>query len=408
MLRLERDKLVAALRDLAQTVAKGSTIPILGHLYVETGSHGARLITTNMDQWMEVKLPAQVDGARRFCLPFDELRTLAQAAGAGAEISIEQGGFQATLRAGTLRARLPTLPPEEFPVQALAEAPETRADPDDDDPGPARAEIQMPAAALRRLLSMARVAIGTDETRYYLCGIHLCRHATLPALQAVATNSAMLVTAWHPLEDLPPLPPVILPAVAVASMVALLDRAEAEESVTLTLTRNRAAVEVGGKRFHTKLVDGTFPEFQRIVPPESDHPILVPRAAMVEAIEGIMPLGKTQDGKLRSSALHLLGGQRGRLTLAVGEGNTVAVRRIDGGIEGSFPERTCYNGFELLPLLRMLEGEAVVAHFHEEASSDPMRAALRFDPPRDDATGRWLALIMQFKGIPPQLGDLDG
>ena len=156
------------------------------------------------------------------------------------------------VNAGRSRFNLSTLPRDDFPVIAEGELP-TR--------------FELPAATLRQIIDKTHFAISTEETRYYLMGIFL--HVSDDQLKAAATDGHRLARVTVPKPDgADGMPDVIIPRKCVGELRKLLDEVEGTVEVSLSPTKVRFGL--GSAVLTSKLIDGTFPDYNRVIPTGND------------------------------------------------------------------------------------------------------------------------------------------
>jgi DNA polymerase-3 subunit beta len=270
-LTAERDALLSAVERAARVIERRNTIPVLATMKVV--AEKGRLVLTGTDLDMEVTTtcPAEVAQAGGAAMPLTAVEFLKKLpAGAQVEITSEKG--RATLKAGRSRATLNTLDVEDFPeLPAVA--------------GEA-AEFPLAASSLAAMIDRVSFAISTEETRYYLNGIYLhgaaCEDG--PLLRAVATDGHRL--ALHNIlapEGASPMPGVIVPRKAVAEIARLI-KPLGDEKVTLRVSPTRLSLTAGVTTLATKLIDGTFPDYDRVIPKDGECRALVDAAALDAAV----------------------------------------------------------------------------------------------------------------------------
>lgn len=271
-LTVSRDTLVAATAQLSRIVERRNTIPILSNLLLRATGDSLALTATDLDLEETCRIKAEVAEPGAVTLPAVQLKDIT-AKMAGESISIEGATGernQAIIKSGRSRFALITLPEADFPSLDGGEMPATWS---------------MPAKDLLALLSQVQFAISTEETRYYLNGIHLHvgSHAGAPHLTAVATDGHRLALRRMPLpEGAAELPPIILPRKAVSEFVKILPSwAAADAKVSVSTTKLR--LEVGTATLITKLIDGTFPEYARVIPAPGPTQVTVNRKSLSDA-----------------------------------------------------------------------------------------------------------------------------
>ena len=191
-----------------------------------------------------------------------------------------------SVRGGRSNFRLGCLPTEDFPQMAGSTMP---------------VSFTLGAADLRTLIDRARFAISTEETRYYLNGIylHAAKSDDLPVLRAVATDGHRLARVEMPLPDgAAEMPGVIVPRKTVAEVRKLLDDVTGQISVSLSDTKLRFAFE--DVVLTSKLIDGTFPDYERVIPSGNDKVLEVNPREFASAVDRVATIAteKTRAVKL--------------------------------------------------------------------------------------------------------------
>jgi DNA polymerase III subunit beta len=255
---IERAHLLKSLGHAQSVVERRNTIPILSNVKLQAEDRDLRLTATDMDLEIVESVAADVGGAGATTVPahtlYDIVRKLPE--GAQIELQSEQGGERLTLRCGRSRFTLACLPIEDFPTLTSSELP---------------FRFRLPAAELRGLIDRTRFAISTEETRYYLNGIylHAAQEGGVEVLRAVATDGHRLARVEMPMPDgAAGMPGVIIPRKTVAEVRKVID--EASEDLELAISETQIRFVVGPALITSKLIDGTFPDYERVIPEHND------------------------------------------------------------------------------------------------------------------------------------------
>src|SRR3569833_4558336 len=250
---IERATLLKSLGHVQSVVERRTPIPLLSNVLMEARDDGSlRLMATELDLQVDESVPANVSQAGAITVSahtfFDFVRKLPE--GSQVELSASEGKMQVI--AGRSRFNLSTLPRDDFPVIAEGDLP-TR--------------FELPAATLRQIIEKTRFAISTEETRYYLMGIFL--HVVDDQLRAAATDGHRLarVTVPRP-EGAEGMPDVIIPRKAVTELYSLLE--ELEGTVESSLSPTKIRFGLGSAILTSKLIDGTFPDYNRVITTGND------------------------------------------------------------------------------------------------------------------------------------------
>jgi DNA polymerase-3 subunit beta len=333
-LTLPRAALAAALDQAARIVERRSTIPILSNVLL--AAEGGRLTVraTDLDMQATVSAEAQVAEPGATTVPAHILHDIARKLPADGEVSLEQAGGEGPLvvRAGRSRFQLQTLPESDFPDLAVGEM---------------TAAFSLSGKALARLIGKSEIAISTEETRYYLNGIyfHTIEDGGATWLRAVATDGHRLAQIQTPAPDgAAGMPGIIVPRKAVAELKKLAAAAgDAEIELAVSPAKIRAAY--GETVLVSKLIDGTFPDYTRVVPRANPKRLVVEADALAKAIDRVATLG---DGKSRAVRVDL---EEGRATLAL---KSADFGEASEEIEAEWEEEPFHVGFNAAYALGIL------------------------------------------------------
>ena len=271
-LKADRATLIKALAHIQSVAEKRNTIPILANALIAVRDGKLSFTATDMEIAVveEVPCAATRDGATTApaITLYDIVRKLPD--GAEVELDFAGGDAQLALRAGRYATSLVTLPTDDFPSMTAGQLPH---------------RFHLSALALRGLIDRTRFAISTEETRYYLNGIflHAADGADGRVLRAVATDGHRLARVEEPLpEGAGSMPGVIVPRKTVAELRKLLD--EAQGDVECALSDTRIQFTVANVQLTSKLIDGTFPEYERVIPRDNEKILRVGKKDVAEAV----------------------------------------------------------------------------------------------------------------------------
>ncbi len=256
-------RLRAICRHVGLAVARRTSIAVLETVLIEATATGTTFRTTDLDIEIEVTAEDMITAVPfRACVPFRLVSRIAASMTGVLRVTHQAGrpgtgGPPDRLTLSTddgISATINLLcPPDDFP----------RLTPQDAEPDAWPTMILAPSA-LHRLLALSAPCISTQETRYYLNGVFLTRKPDSASLRAVATDGhrmAIIDDATEAPEGLA----AILPAIAVKSILQLVDR-QANEDVTIRIAANRIRMTAGAIRMDCKLIDGTFPDYTKVIP----------------------------------------------------------------------------------------------------------------------------------------------
>jgi DNA polymerase-3 subunit beta len=253
------------------------------------------------------------------------------------------------LSAGRARFNLSTLPRDDFPVIAEGELP-TR--------------FELPAATLRQIIDKTRFAISTEETRYYLMGIFL--HVADDQLKAAATDGHRLARVTVPKPDgADEMPDVIIPRKCVAELRKLLDELEGTVEVSMSGTKIRFGL--GSAVLTSKLIDGTFPDYNRVIPTANDKLLKLDPKTFAQGVDRVSTIASE---KTRAVKINV---DRDKVTLSVTSpesGTATEELAADYGSEGI---EIGFNARYLLDILGEIEGDSVEVHLADAAAPTLLR-----------------------------------
>jgi DNA polymerase-3 subunit beta len=347
---IERATLLKSLGHVQSVVERRNTIPILSNVLIEAKDDGSlRLMATDLDLQVDESVPAQVGQSGAITVSahtfFDIVRKLPE--GSQVELTAAEGKMQVV--AGRSRFNLSTLPRDDFPVIAEGELP-TR--------------FELPAQTLRQIIDKTRFAISSEETRYYLMGIFL--HVADDKLKAAATDGHRLarVTVDKP-EGADGMPDVIIPKKCVGELRKLLEEVEGTVEVSLSPTKIRFGL--GNAVLTSKLIDGTFPDYNRVIPTGNDKLLKLDPKSFMEGVDRVATIASE---KTRAVKINV---DRDKVTLSVTSpesGTATEELPADYGSEGI---EIGFNARYLLDILHEIEGETVEVHLADAAAPTLLR-----------------------------------
>jgi DNA polymerase-3 subunit beta len=363
-LAIERAALLKSLAHVQSVVERRTTIPILSNVKLEAQDGGLALTATDMDLSVVERAVAEIGQPGATTLPAHTLYDVVRKLPEGCRITLEraESGAEMTLRAGRSTFDLPCLPAADFPALT--------------DEGLDHS-FAIGAGDLRRLIDRTRFAISTEETRYYLNGIflHAIDEGAGSCLRSVATDGHRLARFETALpEGAEGMPPVIVPRKTVAEVRKLIDDLDAEQTVEVALSTARIRFRVGEAVLRSRLIDGTFPDYQRVIPSGNDKLLLAPTKLLSEAVDRVATIA-TEKG--RAIKLSIAGS---KLTLsAISPEAGRAVEELDVGYGGD-PLEIGFNARYILDMNSQIEGDEV-----EFALADAGSPTLVRDP-KDSST----------------------
>jgi DNA polymerase-3 subunit beta len=334
-------------------VERRNTIPILSNVSLEAGEDGGlRLMATDLDLQIVETVEAQVGDPGATTVSAHTLFDIVRKLPEGSQVELAAAEGRLTINAGRYRSSLPTLPRDDFPVIAEGELP---------------CAFELPAATLRQIIDKTKFAISTEETRYYLNGIyfHVSDEAQ-PVLKAAATDGHRLarVTVARP-DGAQGMPGVIIPRKCVAELRKLLE--EVDGSVQVSLSESKIRFGLGTAVPTSKLIDGTFPDYSRVIPTANDKLLKLDPRSLEEAADRVSTIASERTRAVKMSL------DRDRVTLSVtSPENGTASEEIpaDYGADGI---EIGFNARYLLDILGQIEGDMMEVHLADAAAPTLLR-----------------------------------
>ena len=275
---IERATLLRSLSHVQSVVERRNTIPILSNVLIDADEGGGvKVMATDLDlQVVETMTAASVESGGAITVSAHLLFDIARKLPDGSQVSLETADNRMVVKAGRSRFQLPTLPRDDFPVIVEGELPTS---------------FELPARELAEMIDRTRFAISTEETRYYLNGIFLhVSDEARPVLKAAATDGHRLAryTIDRP-EGAEGMPDVIVPRKAVAELRKLLEEA-LDSSVQIDLSASKIRFALGGEGgvvLTSKLIDGTFPDYSRVIPTGNDKLLRLDPKSFYEGVDRV-------------------------------------------------------------------------------------------------------------------------
>jgi len=350
---IERATLLKSLGHVQSVVERRNTIPILSNVLIEANSDGTiRLMATDLDLQINESVEAQVETPGATTVSAHTLFDIARKLPEGSQVSLAAADGKMAVNAGRARFNLQALPRDDFPVIAEGELP-TR--------------FELPAATLKEIIDKTRFAISTEETRYYLNGIfwHVTDDAQ-PVLKAAATDGHRLarVTIARP-DGASGMPDIIIPRKCIGELRKLLD--EIDGSVEVSLSASKIRFGLGTAVLTSKLIDGTFPDYSRVIPTGNDKILRIDPKSFMEGVDRVSTIASE---KTRAVKMAL---ETDKITLSVtSPENGTAAEEVSGDYKSDGFE-IGFNARYLMDILAQVEGDTVEVHLADAAAPTLIR-----------------------------------
>jgi DNA polymerase-3 subunit beta len=354
---IERATLLKSLGHVQSVVERRNTIPILSNVLIEAGESGEiRLMATDLDLQINEIVQANVTQPGATTVSAHTLFDIARKLPEGSQVELHAANGKMQVNAGRARFNLATLPRDDFPVIAEGELPHA---------------FELPAATLRQIIDKTRFAISHEETRYYLNGIFLhVSEGEGPAgaslLKAAATDGHRLarVTVERP-EGAGGMPDVIIPRKCVSELRKLLD--EVDGTVQVSLSESKVRFGLGNAILTSKLIDGTFPDYNRVIPTANDKLLRIDPKSFMEGVDRVATIASEKTRAVKMSL------DRDKVTLSVtSPENGTAAEEVPGDYASDNFE-IGFNARYLLDILGQIEGDTVEVHLADAAAPTLLR-----------------------------------
>jgi DNA polymerase III subunit beta len=367
---VERAQLLKSLGHVHRVVERRNTIPILGNVLVRAEGATLSLKATDLDLEVTETLAAETATAGSTTVPAHMFYDIVRKLPDGSQIVLEGDGDRAVLaiRAGRSRFTLQTLPENDFPDLAA---------------GDMTHSFSLAAKDVKRLIDRTQFAISTEETRYYLNGIylHAAGSAKAATLRGVATDGHRLAQ----LDLVQPagaagMPGVIVPRKTVGEVQRLIEDSEAE--VTIELSHAKIRFTIGNVVLTSKLIDGTFPDYGRVIPQNNDKELVVDKKDFEAAVDRVSTISSERGRAVKLSL------SAGKLVLSVTNPDSGSATEE---IEVEYASDALDIGFNsryLLDIAAQIEGEVAVLKL-----ADPGSPTLVQD--RDDQSALYVLMPMR-------------
>ena len=350
---IERATLLKGLSHVQSVVERRNTIPILSNVLIEATAEGTlKLMATDLDLQINEHVAAAVDQPGAITVSAHTLFDIVRKLPEGSQVALSAAEGRMTIMAGRAKFSLATLPRDDFPVIAEGELP---------------TQFELPAETLKQIIDKTRFAISTEETRYYLNGIflHVSDDPT-PVLKAAATDGHRLarVTVVRP-DGAEKMPDVIIPRKCIAELRKLLE--EIDGSVGVSLSNTKIRFDLGQALLTSKLIDGTFPDYSRVIPTGNDRILKIDPRAFQEGVDRVSTIATE---KTRAVKMAL---DRDKITLSVtSPENGTAAEDVPGDYAAQ-PFEIGFNSRYLLDILAQVEGDTVEVHLADAAAPTLIR-----------------------------------
>ncbi|OYX66335.1 MAG: DNA polymerase III subunit beta [Sphingomonadales bacterium 32-64-17] len=356
--KIERATLLRCLSHVQSVVERRNTIPILSNVLIEADAGGmVKVMATDLDlQVVESMRANAVEAPGAITVSAHLLFDIARKLPDGSEVSIETADNRMVVKAGRSRFQLPTLPRDDFPMIVEGDLPTS---------------FKLPAKLLAEVIDRTRFAISTEETRYYLNGIFL--HVSDEdggVLKAAATDGHRLArfTMERP-AGAEGMPDVIVPRKAVAELRKLLEEAM-EGAVEIDLSPSKIRFTLGGEGgvvLTSKLIDGTFPDYNRVIPTGNDKLLKVDPKVFFAGVDRVATIATEKTRAVK------MGLEADKVTLTVTSPDNGNAAEEVSAEYSSEPLEIGFNAAYLKDVLGQIDSDLVELHFADAGAPTLIR-----------------------------------
>ena len=277
---VSKDELQGKLSNIQNIVEKRNTMPILSHFLLDANKGGSSITATDLETALREPLSVKVEKEGKICIPARKMFEIVREV--EGDIICESVDDQwLKIKAGASSFRLACLSAKEFPAWPGMEDME---------------EITIPAETLADLIEKTVYSAGDSDTRYTLNG--LLFHVMPGSLSAVGTDGHRLATITKKIEGkIAEEKKMIVPKKAAAELRKLLDKSDV--TIRMTMSKNHVLFTIGDIQFLTRLIEGTYPNYEQVIPASNDKRMIVDRAAFARALRRVSVMAKDKTNAVK-------------------------------------------------------------------------------------------------------------
>lgn len=342
---VSQEVIVRPLQLVCSIVERRATLPILSTILLRTHGNQLTMTSTDMELEMIATLPVAVEQEGKTTVSARKFLDICRALPSNATISFNAKDNKAVVRAGKSRFSLSTLSSDDFPDSEGANYID---------------EIRLPQSALKALLDETSFAMASQDVRYYLNGLLLEREDNI--LRAVATDGHRLALGSLTTDtSVGEKSSIIVPRKAILELGRLLG--DSDDDVTIAFSNQQIKVELPDLHFTSKLIDGQFPNYERVLPLGGDKEVIADRDQLKQALSRAAILSSD---KHRSVRINLEAGLI--KATVINQEQESAEEEVSIDYQGASLE-IAFNNAYLLDLLNAIPDEKVKMVFSDDNSS---------------------------------------
>jgi DNA polymerase III subunit beta len=351
---IERATLLKSLSHVQSVVERRNTIPILSNVLIEASDDGKiKLTATDLDLQIVETFAANVETAGAITVSAHTLFEIARKLPDGSQVQLHASDGRMAVNAGRARFSLATLPRDDFPMIAEGDLPTS---------------FELPASSLIQIIDKTRFAISTEETRYYLNGIFLhVAEDDVPVIKAAATDGHRLARVTLPRPaGADGMPDIIIPRKCIAEVRKLLDES-GDANIQIDLSASKIRFTFDNAILTSKLIDGTFPDYSRVIPTGNDKLLRIDPKAFSQGVDRVATIATE---KTRAVKMAL---EKDKITLSVtSPENGTAAEEVSGEYSSDGFE-IGFNARYLMDILSEIEGDTVELHLADGSAPTLIR-----------------------------------
>lgn len=267
-MKTHKEEFLKPLQAVAGIVERRHTLPILSNVLIQINGEGLSFIATDLEIQITSTAPSSIDQeTAAITVSAKKLQDIVRALPDGSQIVLESKDSRLQLKAGKSQFSLQTLPAEDFPKLSLSDEEVT--------------EIVLPQSTLRRLFNQVQYAMAQQDIRYYLNGLLMVLEPGM--IKVIATDGHRLSLAGMEETSIGTMAEAILPRKTVVELIKLLS--DVEDEVKISLGKNLVTFTFGGINLVSKVIEGKFPDYNKVVPAHYQNHVIIDRLTLLRAMQ---------------------------------------------------------------------------------------------------------------------------
>ena len=342
--KINSSDLLKALSHIHGIVEVRHTLPILSNIILEARENELTLSSTNLDIYCADKIKAEVSISGEISVPAVTFFEIVKRLPSGSEVvmTMEEGENEIILKCGRSKFNLSTLKTDDFPIIS------------DND---LITNFVMSADELIRIIDKTKFAVSNEETRYYLNGIflHKADRSSIQFLRAVATDGHRLAQYDIPLpQGAEEITGVIIPKKTIFELRKVLD--DANGDVSISLNENKIKFTFNDLKIISKVIDGTFPDYTKVIPQNNDKNFKTNNIELKNAIDRVSAVAANEESKSKAIKLSL---EDNKLNLSVESQSRGSANEIIDISYGGDKVDIGFNSKYIIDICNEIDGEEV-------------------------------------------------